>query len=67
MAFKLILMMVICKALQMTPNELLSDTSDYQDKWDVDYMLVDDTSEDYILLQSISELTYNIIYTKSTD
>ncbi|MDE6433398.1 MAG: hypothetical protein K2L07_04140 [Lachnospiraceae bacterium] len=40
----------------MTPNELLSDTSDYQDKWDVDYMLVDDTSEDYILLQQYHTL-----------
>lgn len=44
-------LMVICKALQMTPNELLSDTTDRQDKWEVDYMLVDDKSEDYILLQ----------------
>lgn len=49
-------LMVICKALQMTPNELLSDTSDIQDKWDVDYMLVDEQSEDYILLQQIHSL-----------
>lgn len=44
-------LMVICKALQMTPNELLSDTSDIGYKWDVDYMIVDDQSEDHILLQ----------------
>lgn len=49
-------LMIICKALQMTPNELLSDTSDYRDKWDVDYMLVDEQSEDYILLQQYHTL-----------
>lgn len=49
-------LMVICKALQMTPNELLSGTSDLKDKWDVDYMLVDDKSEDYTLLQQYHSL-----------
>ena len=49
-------LMVICKALQMTPNELLSDTSDHKDKWNIDYMLVDDTSEDYVLLQQYHTL-----------
>ena len=49
-------LMIICKALQTTPNELLSDTSDNQDKWDVDYMLVDEQSEDYILLQQYHTL-----------
>lgn len=49
-------LMIICKALQITPNELLSDTSDNQDKWDVDYMLVDEQSEDYILLQQYHTL-----------
>ena len=48
--------MIICKALQTTPNELLSDTSNNQDKWDVDYMLVDEQSEDYILLQQYHTL-----------
>lgn len=49
-------LMVICKALQMTPNELLSDTSDLQDKWNVDYMLVDAQSEDYTLLEQYHSL-----------
>lgn len=49
-------LMIICKALQITPNELLSDTSDNQDKWEVDYMLVDEQSEDYILLQQYHTL-----------
>lgn len=49
-------LMVICKALQLTPNELLSDTSDSQGKWNVDYMLVDEKSEDYILLEQYHSL-----------
>ena len=49
-------LMVICKALQMTPNELLSGASDLKDKCDVDYMLVDDKSEDFILLEQYHSL-----------
>lgn len=49
-------LMVICKALQLTPNELLSDTSDSQGKWNVDYMLIDEKSEDYILLEQYHSL-----------
>jgi len=49
-------LMVICKALQLTPNELLSDTSDFKDKWSVDYMLIDEKSEDYILLEQYHSL-----------
>jgi transcriptional regulator with XRE-family HTH domain len=49
-------LMVICKALKITPNELLSGTSDTQNKWDVEYMLVDEKSDDYILLEQYHNL-----------
>jgi transcriptional regulator with XRE-family HTH domain len=49
-------LMVICEALKMTPNELLSGASNIENKWDVDYMLVDEKSDDYVLLEQYHNL-----------
>lgn len=52
-------LLIICKALSMTPNELLSDTSDTDERWKVDYMLIDNKTEEYLLLEQYHSLDGN--------
>ena len=49
-------LMIICNALHMTPNELLSGTTDIRQQWDVDYLLVDNNTKDYALLEQFHTL-----------
>lgn len=47
---------IICYALGMTPNELLSGTDSKNSNWDTDYIMIDVDTKDYYLIEKFRSL-----------
>ena len=47
---------IICDALQMTPNELISGTDARNHNWNPDYIMVDVDTKDYHLIEQFRSL-----------